>query len=108
MGSNVLRKMKMALLNKVTVINNRNAKAILQIMIKYHADPVEGRGHCGIFRTAEKIKRYYYSKNMTIAKYLKSCQNVNQQKQPNILKDRIGQFSRLINGNEYAITLLCD
>ena len=73
-GNNVLHKIKIALLNKVTIINNKNAKAILEIMLKYHDDPIEG-GHCGIFRTAAKIKRYYYWKNITkdIAKYVKSC-----------------------------------
>ena len=43
-------------------------------MLKDHDDPIEG-GHCGIYRAAEKIKRYYYWKNITkdIAKYVKAC-----------------------------------
>ena len=59
--NNMLRRIKIELLNKITKINNKNTKAILYIMLKYHYDPVEG-GHWGIFRTAEKIKRYYYKK----------------------------------------------
>ena len=70
-GNNVSRKIK----NKVTIINNRNANSILNIMLEYPVDPVKG-DHCGIYRTAGKLKTHYYSKNMTkdLAKYAKSWQ----------------------------------
>ena len=70
----MIRKIKIELLNKLTIINNKNTKAILETMLQYHDDPVVG-GHCGIFGTGEKVERYYW-KSMTkdTAKYVKSRQ----------------------------------
>ena len=78
------------------------------------------RGHCRIFSTAEKIKNYYYWENMTkdTAEYVKSCQKCHlektiQQESPimpfdTVHADKIESFPRSINGNKYAITLICD
>ena len=48
-------------------------KEILKIMLKYHDDLIEG-GHCGIYRTAGKIKILLLEKyDKDIAKYAKAC-----------------------------------
>lgn len=127
MGNKRLIKVKVALLNKVTQIDNEDAETIQGIVKRYHDDPIEG-GHCGIFRTIEKIRRYYYWKNMTkdIARYVKSCHKCQLAKTNKHLKcpmtmtttpvqafdtvfvDTIGPFPRSIDGNEYAVTMICD
>ena len=119
MGNKILKKIRIALLNKVAVIEKKNAKAILDIMLKYHDDLIEG-GHCEIHRTAEKIKRYYYWKNMTkdIAKYVKACHKCQLSKTNKHIKcpmiiietpnkpfdtvyvDTIGPFPKSLHGNE--------
>ena len=127
MGNKVLNEIKIALLNEIKILYTKNSKEILEIMLKYHDDPIEG-GHCGIYRTAEKIKRYYYWKNMTkdIAKDVKAChkcqiaKNTKRIKGPMIVTetpnkpfdpvyvDTIEPSSRSIHGNKYAVTLICD
>ena len=61
MGNKVLNTIKIALLNEIKILDINNSKEILEIMLKYHDDPIEG-GHCGTYKTAEKIERYCYWK----------------------------------------------
>lgn len=61
MGNNVLKHLKVALLPKVTIINDK--EEIAAILLRYHDDPAEG-GHTGITRTYGKIKRHFYWKKM--------------------------------------------
>lgn len=127
MGNNKLVGIKVALLNQVTHIDDKNDKTIQNIMKRYHDDPQEG-GHCGISRTLRKIKRYYYWKNMTkhVTKYVKSCLNCQTAKTTKHIKapmiitptpprafdtvivDTIGPLPKSEHGNEYAVTLICD
>ena len=105
----------------------KNSKEILEILQKYFDYPIEG-GHCGIYGTAKKIKRYYYWKHMTkgIAKYVKAshkCQLAKTNKHvkypmlitetpkkpfDTVYVDTIGPFPKSVHGNDYAVTLLCD
>jgi len=109
----------------VTVIyNDKEKEAILST---FHNDPVQG-GHTGITKTLAKVKRYYYWKDMTryITKYIRKCLKCKKSKvtihtkTPMTITDiPINAFDRAIvvtigplpksdNGNEYAVTLICD
>ena len=125
MGNKLLKNLEVALLNQVTHI--KNANKINEIMKQYHDDPTEG-GHSGVSRTLNKIKRYYYWKNMTrdVSKYVKKCIKCQESKITKHIKmpltitntpdkqfdtvyvDTIGPLPKSYKGNEYAVTLLCD
>lgn len=98
-----------------------------QIMRKYHNDPMYG-GHCGKNRMYSKIRAHYYWKNMAkdIARHTKTCHECQTNKikthtkEPMtitqtpakpfdlVILDTIGPLPKTINGNIYAITLICD
>jgi len=126
-GNKILKNLKIALLNKVTKIDKNDKVQIKAILSKYHDDPSEG-GHSGISRTLRKIKNYYYWPQMTkaISKYVKTCLKCQQAKTTKhtktpltitetpatafdkVLIDTIGPLPRSENGNEYAVTIICD
>jgi len=72
MGNNILKSLRIALLNPVTVIeNNKEKEAILST---FHDGLIQG-GHTGITKTLAKVQRHYYWKNMSkdIKEYIKKC-----------------------------------
>lgn len=127
LGNKVLKKVQVALLPRVTLINEKNVEEIKTILLRYHDDPAEG-GHTGITRTCAKIKRHFYWKGMIrdITKYVKTCRQCQLSKVTRhtkspmtltptpplpfeiVLVDTIGPFPRSEDGNEYAVTLICD
>lgn len=125
MGNKILKNLKVALLNPVTQINNEKEKeAILSTL---HDDPIQG-GHTGITKTLAKVKRHYYWKNMSkyIKEYVRKCQKCQKAKTTKhtktpmtitetpehafdrVVVDTIGPLPKSENGNEYAVTLICD
>ena len=62
MGKKLLNRIKIALLNEIEILDIKNSKKILEIMVIYHDDSIEG-GYWGIYRTAEKIKRWQNGEN---------------------------------------------
>ena len=125
MGNKYLNKLTVALLNPATKVDNN--KQIQEILRTYHDDPIQG-GHYGINKTLNKIKRHFFWPNMTktVTKYVKSCEKCQKSKTikhtkiplqitdtphkvfENVLVDTIGPLPKTENGNEYAITLICD
>lgn len=127
MGNKYLKEIKRALLNKVTRIDQNDIAKIKAIRIKYYDDPIEG-GHTGISRTLFKIRKYYYwpKMNKDITNYVKNCTNCQLAKITKHIKapmvitstpsvafdtfliDTIEPLPRTENGNEYAVTIICD
>ena len=127
LGNKHLKHLKVALLPKVKIIKNGNKDEIKNILKQYHDDPITG-GHSGITRTIGKIKRYFYWHGMTktISKYVKSCEHCKKAKITKhviptaiitptpataferVVVDTIGPLPKSENGNEYAVTLICD
>lgn len=126
-GNRVLEKVELAILQKVIIIDKNDEAQIKEILTKFHDDPIEG-GHTGISRTQSKIKRFYYWPQMTktISKYVKTCLKCQQAKitthtktpltlMPTpatafdtVLIDTIGPLPKSEDGNEYAVTIICD
>lgn len=124
-GNALLKNINIALTPRLTIIKDEDEK--LNILRKYHDDPVFG-GHPGITRLTNKIRKYFYWKNMTrdIKRYVKSCDQckknkaLSKTKEPLVLTttpvsafdivliDTIGPLPKTENGNEYAITIACD
>jgi len=72
MGNKILKSLRVALLNPVTLITNNNEKdAILSTLHDY---PIHG-GHSGMAKTLAKAKRHYYWKGMSkdITQYIRKC-----------------------------------
>lgn len=127
MGNKILRKLTVALLPKVTIIDAEDENKIKGILTTYHDNPAEG-GHCGISRTLAKIRRHYKWRGMVshVKKYVKTCEKCQKSKitihtkTPMILTqtpatafdvvlvDTIGPLPKTENGNEYIVTLICD
>jgi len=127
MGNKYLKNLKIALLPRVTIIDGKNQIEINKILKKFHDNPITG-GHTGITRTLSKVKKYYFWKGMTkhITKYVKACENcqiskiTKHNKPPAIitptpisafeivLVDTVGPLPKTENGNEYAVTIICD
>jgi len=97
------------------------------ILSKFHDDPIQG-GHTGITKTLAKVKRHYFWKGMSrdITEYIRKCQKRQKAKTPKhnktpliitdtpisafdrLIVDTIGPLPKSENGNEYAVTLICD
>jgi len=80
MGNKILKSLRVALLNPVTLITTNNEKeAILSTL---HDDPIQG-GHSGITKTLAKVKRHYYWKGMSkdITQYIRKCPKCQMSKQ---------------------------
>lgn len=125
MGNEILKKLKIILTKQVIQIFNEEDK--LEILKKYHDDPLEG-GHCGQRRLYAKIRSRYYWKQMlnTIKSYVRNCHNcqVNKsyintkeeleitttpQKQFDIVTvDTVGPLPKNEAGNRYAVTMICN
>lgn len=125
MGNKILKSLRVALLKPVTEI--KNIKDQEALLFTYHDDPATG-GHTGITKTLAKIKRHFFWKNMTrhIKEYIKRChkclmsKTTKHTKAPlittetptyafdKVIVDTIGPLPRSENGNEYAVTLICD
>jgi len=125
MGNNILKSLRVALLNPVNVIKiNKEKEAILST---FHDDPIQG-GHTGITKTLAKVQRHYYWKNMSkdIKEYIKKCPKCQKSKTTKHVKtpltitetpqrafdivilDTFGPLPKSNNGNEYAVTLIFD
>jgi len=125
MGNKILKTLRVALLNPVTQIANLKEKEA--ILSTFHDDPIQG-GHTGISKTLAKVKRHYYWKNMSkdITEYVRKCQKCQKAKITKhtktpltitdtpinafdrVIVDTIGPLPKSENGNEYAVTLICD
>jgi len=130
MRNKTLNALRVALLNPVALKEKQDEKEA--ILSKYHDDPIQG-GNTGITKTLAKVKRHYFWNGMTrdITEYIQKCQKCQKakitkhNKTPLIITDTpindtpINAFDRVIvdtigplpkseNGNEYAVTLICD
>jgi len=106
------------------ITNNNKQEAILSTL---HEDPIQG-GHSGITKTLAKVKRYYYWKGVSkdITQYIRKCLKCQMSKTTRYTKtaltltettemvfdkvfvDTIGPLPKSDQGNEYAVTLICD
>lgn len=97
------------------------------LMTKFHSDKLIG-GHCGQKKLYAKLRNHYYWKGMTkdVAKFVADCNNcqINKPKPYNkeplvltptpqkpfdiIILDTIGSLTKSNNGNQYAVTIMCD
>lgn len=120
-----LKYTKILLIPTPEEINDEKMKA--NILNKFHYDPIFG-GHTGQKKLYAKIRERYYWKNITkdIAKLVRNCEIcqkskvLSKTKQPMVLTttpqkafdlvliDTIGKLPKTINGNEYAVTIICE
>lgn len=123
-GNKCLSKLSINLVTTPKNVATENEKT--EIMTKYHNDELFG-GHCGIKKLIAKITPHYYWKGMSrdITRFVKNCTSckmakpTNRNKEPMMLTktpqkpfdiveiDTIGPLPRTINGNVYAVTILC-
>ncbi|XP_036340243.1 uncharacterized protein LOC118749545 [Rhagoletis pomonella] len=124
-GNKVLKSLQIILTDPVETITEDDKK--LKLMTIYHNDPISG-GHCGNKKLYAKLRTKYYWKNMTrdIAKFVKSCEKcllnkVKPKTKENLVLtptpcepfdvaviDTIGPLPESINGNRFAVTIICD
>lgn len=124
-GNNALQDLIIMLCNPTKIVHDEHEK--LQIIRQYHESAMFG-GHFGINKTCESIRRDYFWPKMTIeiSNYVKNCKNysLNKPRQrtreemtitntPNrpfdtIIIDTIGPLHTTIDGNKYALTMICD
>ena len=120
-----LKKLEIALTPKLEYITSAEEK--LQIIKTCHDNPILG-GHPGKKRLLDKIKTKYFWKKMSkdVTKYIKSCLPCKINKPINksienmvitptpqkafdiVLIDTVGPLTKSVNGNEYAVTIICD
>lgn len=125
MGEKYLRKLQLIIINTAEKLNDEKLK--LELIKRYHDDPLFG-GHMGQKKMYEKLRSRFYWKNMhkDIAIFIKQCKKCALNKPKNGIKmpmkitatpqkpfdtiiiDTIGKLPKSQNGNEYAITLVCD
>lgn len=121
----ILVDLTIILVKKPKLIRDGNEK--FELLSKFHEDSLYG-GHCGEKKLYAKLRAAYYWKDMTkdVKHFVKNCQKciVNKVKPKNLepLKlvetpqrpfdvmviDTIGPFPKSINGNVYAVTMICD
>lgn len=109
------------------IINVSDADQKREILVRYHDDPISG-GHPGVHRMRMKIRSKYFWTGMSkdIKNYVRKCElcqknkSMAKVKEPMVLTetpakafdvliiDTIGPFVRSDNGNEYALTMICD
>lgn len=105
-------------------INDKEERT--RIIALYHDDPISG-GHTGSSRTLAKIKNKYNWQYMRrdVASHVNNCErclknkpkkrttellrvtNTPQRPLTSIFVDTIGPLPKTINGNQYAITIMC-
>lgn len=125
MGEKYLRKLHVVLINTAEKIVDSQKK--LELIKRYHDDPIFG-GHMGQKKLYEKLRSAYYWKNMhrDIAKFVKQCEkcalckpkhgvkvpmkitHTPQRPFDVVIIDTIGPLPKSHNGNQYAVTLVCD
>lgn len=109
-------------------MKNFSAEAEKQDILKrFHEDPLLG-GHPGITRMINKIRRYFYWKNLTkyVSKYVKNCvtckinKTTKHTKEPLIITptpakpfhtvviDTIGPLPITEHSQQYIVTIVCD
>lgn len=123
-GNQILKELKIALTSKILQVTQENEK--LELIKKYHDSPLLG-GHSGIRRTYNKLKSNYSWYNMfkQIKNYIAKCEKCQKNKRNSTTKeplqltytpqtafdivyiDTIGKLPISIDGNEYAITIIC-
>lgn len=124
-GTQVLKGIEIALTPELTQVTD--VEKINEIIRQYHDDPIRG-GHPGIVRTTNKIRQHFYWKNMKkdIKNYVTDCKQCKKNKinrhirEPMVITetprkafetvqiDTIGPLPKSLNGNEYAVTIICD
>jgi len=125
MGNKILKSLRVALLNPVTVIkNNKENEAITYT---YPDEPLQVC-HTGITKTLANVQRLYYWKYMSkdIKEYIRNCPKCQKSKTTKhtktpltitetpqrafdrVIVDTIGPLLRSETGNEYAVPLICD
>jgi len=120
-----LNTLRVALLSPVALKEKQDEKEA--ILSKFHDDPIQG-GHTGITKSFAKVKRHYFWKGMIrdITEYIRKCQKCQKAKITKyhttpliitdtplnafdkVIVDTIDQLPKSKNGNEYAVTLICD
>jgi len=124
-GLNILTKVTLVLTPAITNVSSIQEQR--NILRKFHDDPIMG-GHSGVNRLLAKIRRHYVWKNMSkdVRAYVKNCQKCiknkasQKHKEPMVITetpshafdivqvDTIGPLPKTPNGNEYAITIVCN
>ena len=120
-----LNNLRISLISPVEKIDDANKK--IEIMTKFHNDPVVG-GHMGQKKLYEKIRSQFYWKNMSreIAKFVNNCDKckVNKPKTKTkapmvltktpqkpfdlLIVDTVGPLPKSNYGNSYILTIICD
>lgn len=121
----LLTKLEIIIVSQPKLISEKDERE--QILKRYHNDPIHG-GHIGQKRLYAKLKEKFYWKHMIkdIAKYIKTCDkcmlnkakiktreplnisNTPQKSFDVIVIDTVGPFRKTDNGNQYALTMICD
>lgn len=124
MGNNHLSALKIIIVPPRMKVDNVNEQ--LNIIRRYHDDPIEG-GHAGTKRLFAKISAKYFWKNMmkTISSYVRTCHacqvnktRVHTREHMTLTKtpqtpfdivsiDTIGPLAQSENNNRYAVTIIC-
>lgn len=121
----ILRNLQIKLIRRPKTVINDDEK--VDLMSTFHENPIFG-GHSGQKKLYAKLRGSYYWKGMTrdIAKFVKKCAKcqVNKVRKSNkealiltptpqspfdiVVVDTIGPIQRSYQGNQYAVTMICD
>lgn len=125
MANRILKNVKIAIMRLVTLVRSKEERK--KILERFHNDPVEG-GHCGQKRLYLKLKNFFYWEGMRkdAISFVRECKEclLNKPRLLNVeplmkthtpqkafdlvIIDTIGPFETSLNGNKYAVTLICD
>lgn len=120
-----LKNIQLQITPKITIITEEEEKC--KLLQTFHDDPISG-GHSGVRRLMGKLRQKFYWKNMTkdVTLYVRNCKscqtnkampktrekltitNTPQRAFDIVIADTIGPFIKSNNGNEYAVTIICD
>lgn len=120
-----LKRLRITLFTPPRTVTNLDERS--DIIKRYHDDPIFG-GHTGRNRLTARLKESFQWKGMSkdIAKYISQCNKciLNKVKSSTrepmmltptpqapfdvVIVDTIGPLQRSNNGNQYAVTLICD
>lgn len=124
-GNKVLTNLQICLIKPPKKVMDEGEK--MTILGTFHDNKLFG-GHTGTKKMYAGMRAHYFWKNMTkdIANFIRNCQNCkmnkhrNHTKEPMILTqtparpfdtviiDTIGPLPKSVNGNLYAVTMICD
>lgn len=124
-GEKILKMLQIAVIPAAEVITDKNKR--LELIQRYHADKMFG-GHMGKKKMYEKLRGKFYWPRMhkDIAKFVKMCEKCHLTKPKQgfiapmkitptpqsvfdvVIIDTIGPLPMSENGNQYAITMICD